>query len=116
RSSTQRPERIFLPGEKNAIPLDPRQLVTRYLQRIRDETHRFVIQFHRKRRSKRVVQSALSDIPGIGPERRLRLIKHFGDINAILKGSEEEVARVGRMPKTLAQKLLKVLQERMIRR
>ncbi len=64
------------------------------LTRIQDETHRFAIEFHRQLRSKGQVHSILDDIPGIGPKRRLALIRYFKSIEAIKEASVEELANV----------------------
>ncbi len=67
---------------------EPFKLITR----IQDETHRFAIEYHRQLRSKGQVRSILDDIPGIGPKRRLALIRHFKSIEAIREASVEEIA------------------------
>jgi excinuclease ABC subunit C len=104
-----KPERLYLPGESEPVPLAADSELTLFLKRIRDETHRFVITFHRARRSKRAVASVLDTIAGLGPERRGRLLRHFGSVAAIAKSAPEEVAKIGRMPLPLAAKVLKVL-------
>lgn len=102
----KKPERIYIESEEDPIELDPADEVTQFLQRVRDEVHRFVIGFHRRRRAGRVFASLLDDIPGVGPERRTRLLKSFGSLQGIAAASVEEVARCGRMPKVLAEKVL----------
>ena len=69
---------------------EPFKLITR----IQDETHRFAIEYHRQLRSKGQVHSVLDDIPGIGPKRRLALIRHFKSIEAVREASAEEIAQV----------------------
>lgn len=103
------PERVFLQEAKEAINLVANDPVTILFQRIRDEAHRFAITFHRERRGKRSFASRLTDVPGIGPERAKRLLSHFGSVARITSSSLEDVARIGRMPKTLAAKLLEAL-------
>jgi excinuclease ABC subunit C len=90
--SIEQPDRVFLPGRRNSIPLEPFQPSTHLLQRIRDEVHRYAITFHKKLRAKRTLTSPLEDIKGIGKARRLLLLKHFGGIDAIRKASVEEIA------------------------
>ncbi len=102
----RKPERLFVPGHDESMPLSEGALVTRFLSRIRDEVHRFVITFHRDTRSRRVFRSALDDISGLGPERRTRLLKEFGSVEAIKKATAENIASVGRMPLSLAKKVL----------
>ena len=79
-------ERIFLPGQK-PIELAPRNPVHYFLQRLRDEAHRFVIGAHRAKRSKAIERSVLDGVSGIGPKRKKALLHHFG--------SAAEVARAG---------------------
>lgn len=104
-----RPERVFLEGAKESIPLAPGDGVTHFLQRVRDEVHRFVITFHRKRRSVRSVKSILDDIPGIGPDRKRRLFNAFGSIDRMKEADSQEIARAGRMPLPLAEKMLRMI-------
>jgi excinuclease ABC subunit C len=80
---------------------------TRLLQRIRDEVHRFAVNFHKKLRTKRVLESPLEKIKGIGKTRRLLLLRHFGSIDAIRKATIDEIASLKGINKKTA-KLLKV--------
>jgi excinuclease ABC subunit C len=99
----KREEEIFVPGKSRSILL-PRKSEGLYLvQRVRDEAHRFAITAHRKRRSKLGMASQLDAIPGIGPTRRIALLKHFGSIDAIRKASEEELASAPKMNANLAE-------------
>jgi excinuclease ABC subunit C len=102
-------ERIFVEGSSEPIVLESSAEVTHFVQRIRDEAHRFVITFHRTRRAKRVFRSALDDISGVGPERRGRLLRHYGSIERIRNAPVDEVAMVGRMPRPLAEKIIQKL-------
>jgi excinuclease ABC subunit C len=106
------PERLFLEGQAEAIPLASDAELTKLVTRVRDEVHRFVIEFHRKRRLKRGMKSVLDDISGVGPERKRRLFKEFGSIAKMKQASSEELARAGRMPKSLAEKVLRTLQKK----
>ena len=105
------PERIYIENDSDPLVLDEGQEMTRFFQRVRDEAHRFVITFHRKRRSKRVFKSALDDIAGVRPEMRQRLLKHFGSVERMKGLAAEEIAKIGRMPATLAQKILVALEK-----
>lgn len=107
--AVHKPERIFVEGKEESCPLDEASPVTQFLQRIRDEVHRYVITYHRATRGKRVFRSILDDIPGIGAERRGRLLRAFGSIEKMKEESEESLATAGRMPLQLAQKLKKIL-------
>lgn len=90
--SRHEPDRIFLPGRRDAIPLDALMPMTHLLQKIRDEVHRFAITYHKKLRTKRVLESPLEKIPGIGKTRRLALLKHFGSIDKIRKATIDDIA------------------------
>lgn len=78
---------------------EPFKLITR----IQDETHRFAIEYHRNLRSKGQIHSVLDDIPGIGPKRRLALIRHFKSIDAVKAADKEELAAVEGMNERAAQ-------------
>ena len=75
------------------------------LQQVRDEAHRFAITRHRQRRSKARKQSALEQIPGLGPKRRRALLQHFGGQQEINKASEAEIAKVTGISKKLAENI-----------
>lgn len=95
-------EEIFVPMMSESIIL-PRNSQGLYLvQRARDEAHRFAITFHRERRSKKNVQSALDLVPGIGPKRKRMLIRRFGSLRGVSSASVEEIAAVPGMTLTLA--------------
>ena len=95
-------EEIFVPLMSESIML-PRNSQGLYLvQRARDEAHRFAITFHRERRSKKSVQSALDLVPGIGPKRKRMLIRRFGSLRGVSNASVEEIAAVPGMTLTLA--------------
>jgi len=81
------------------------------LQRVRDEAHRFAITYHKSRRAKAAVHSALDDIPGIGPKRRTALLRHFGSVNAIAAASPEAIQEVAMVSRTLAELILQALQK-----
>jgi excinuclease ABC subunit C len=87
-------EKIFLPHRKDPVLIDPRSPLLFLLQRIRDEAHRMAIGFHRKRRSKRTISSALDEIPGIGPIKKKRLLQRFGSVKGIKAASVEEWGQV----------------------
>ncbi|MFZ2359089.1 MAG: excinuclease ABC subunit UvrC [Anaerolineae bacterium] len=99
-------EEIFLPSRRTSILL-PRDSEGLYLvQRIRDETHRTAITYHRNQRSKAALASTLENAPGIGPKRRQALLKAFdGDVAAIKAASVEELAAVPGMTLAAAQAL-----------
>ena len=98
----KRHEEIFLPGRKNSIELEPSAPEILLLRHLRDEAHRFAINYHRKRRRKRALASPLDGIPGIGPIKRKALLKHFGSLHAIQQASEEELKAVRGISHVLA--------------
>ncbi len=87
-------ERLFLMGEAEAISLPPTSPLLFFLQRIRDEAHAAAISFHKKKRGARLVQSQLTEIPGIGPIKRTRLLKQFGSLKQIARASDQEILAV----------------------
>ncbi|MBN8548309.1 MAG: excinuclease ABC subunit UvrC [Deltaproteobacteria bacterium] len=102
-------ERIYTDPDAEPVAFEPDSEVTHLIQRIRDEAHRFVITFHRTTRSKRVFKSALDTIAGVGPERRSRLLRTYGSVEAMRRADPHELAKAGRMPLPLAEKILRVL-------
>ncbi len=77
--------------EDQPIPFDRNSLAFRLILQIREETHRTAVEFHRKRREKRDFSSEISEIPGVGDKRKMRLLKFFGSIERIAKASIEEL-------------------------
>jgi excinuclease ABC subunit C len=102
----RKPERLYVPGREEPILLEEGDRVTRFLSRIRDEVHRFVITFHRDKRAKRVFRTRLDDISGVSDEMRRRLLSHFKTVDAIEQSRAEDVAKIGRMPLRLAERVL----------
>jgi excinuclease ABC subunit C len=95
-------EEIFLPARPNSIML-PRSSQELFLvQRVRDEAHRFAITAHRAKRAKTGIASQLDDIPGVGPTRRRKLLKHFGSLDAIRVATVDELAKVPGIPHDVA--------------
>ncbi|MBE0681634.1 MAG: excinuclease ABC subunit UvrC [Anaerolineales bacterium] len=98
-------EEIFFPHKSQPLIL-PRHSQGLYLvQRIRDEAHRFGITAHRKKRSKLGLASQLDSIPGIGPNRRKALLKHFGSMDKIKEATVEQLAAVKGMNETAAESI-----------
>jgi excinuclease ABC subunit C len=88
------PERVFLPARKDPVVLRQNSAELFLLARLRDEAHRFAIEFHRKLRRARTLVSVLEDIPGVGAGRRRALLRHFGSLKRVREASAEEIARV----------------------
>lgn len=87
-------EQVFIPNIKDPIILKSHSPILFLLQQIRDEAHRFVLTFQRKRRSKQTIRTALAEIPGIGPAKCKILLRHFGSLKKILEASLEELGQV----------------------
>jgi excinuclease ABC subunit C len=104
-------ERFFIPGRKNPVILPANSAGLFLLQRVRDEAHRFAITYHKSRRAKAAVHSALDDIPGIGPKRRTALLRHFGSVNAIAAASPEAIQEVAIVSRNLAELIIQSLQK-----
>ncbi len=107
RSETE--DKIYKPGRKNPVNLKKDPQVLLFLQRIRDEAHRSVITYQRKRRLMTRHRSLLEDIPGIGHKRRTRLLKHFGSLKRIKGAPVEELAAVPGMTRQAAQAVFDAL-------
>jgi excinuclease ABC subunit C len=99
-------ETLFLPG-REAIKLEPRDPVLYFIQRLRDEAHRFVIGSHRKLRKKDIREAGLQEIPGIGPSRKRALLHHFGTLKEIERAS---IADLGKVPGVSAESARKIFE------
>ena len=97
-------ERFFMPG-KPPFSLEPRDPVLYFLQRLRDEAHRFAIGTHRARRSADITRSALDEVPGIGSGRKRALLHHFGSARAVAVATLEDIKAVPGISGALAQKI-----------
>ncbi|MES2168741.1 MAG: excinuclease ABC subunit UvrC [Pseudomonadota bacterium] len=97
-------ETLFMPG-RPSIKLEPRDPVLYFIQRLRDEAHRFVIGSHRKLRKKDIREAGLQEIPGIGPSRKRALLHHFGTLKEIERAS---VADLGKVPGVSAESARKI--------
>jgi excinuclease ABC subunit C len=94
-SIAKREEIIYLYGQEDEpIVLDRRSPVLHLIQRVRDESHRFAVSYHRKRREIRDRESDLLTIPGVGPQTRNRLVAHFGSLRGIQGASQQALASV----------------------
>ncbi|MBN2362254.1 MAG: excinuclease ABC subunit UvrC [Deltaproteobacteria bacterium] len=100
------PERLYLAGRKNPIALLPHSAERALIERIRDEAHRFAIAFHRQRRNRRSLHSALAEIPGVGPRLSRRLLRQFGSVRALRQADVARLQQVGGVSARLAQTIL----------
>lgn len=97
-------EKFFLPGkEPFQLPID--DPVLQYLQRLRDEAHRFAIGAHRTRRTMQIGQSLLDEVPGIGAKRKKALLLHFGSAKAVQDAGLSDLERVEGISKDIARKI-----------
>jgi excinuclease ABC subunit C len=104
-------EEVYVPGESEPIRI-PRQSEALFLlQRIRDESHRFAITFHRELRGKRMTRSVLDDVPGLGEVRRKRLIKELGGVNAVKKADLDTLKALSWLPDPVAEALHRRIHE-----
>ena len=99
-------ETLFMP-ERKPLKLEPRDPVLYFIQRMRDEAHRFVIGSHRKLRKKDIREAGLQEIPGIGPSRKRALLHHFGTLKEIERAS---MADLGKVPGVSAESARKIFE------
>lgn len=105
-------ERVFLPGEADPVILPPAGAGTHLIARVRDEAHRFAIEYHRKLREKRAIASELDDIPGIGESRKKALLRHFGSVAKVRGASVEDLASVKGMTRKAAEGIVDFYRQR----
>jgi excinuclease ABC subunit C len=94
RSGGLKAERVFLPNRKDPVVLSPSSRALLLLQRVRDESHRFAIEFQRKLRSRQNFASILEELPGIGPGKRRALLATLGSLRAVREAPVETLAGV----------------------
>ncbi len=104
-------ETFYVPG-REAFQLPPHHQVLYYLQRLRDEAHRFAIGAHRKRRIKAISLSKLDEIPGVGPGRKRALLQYFGSAKAVEGAGLKDLERVEGISKNVAKKIYDYFHER----
>ncbi len=97
-------ETFFVPG-REPLRLKPRDPVLYFVQRLRDEAHRFAIGSHRQRRRRDIRQAGLQEIPGIGPTRKRALLHHFGTLKAIERAALSDLAKVPGISAETARKI-----------
>jgi len=97
-------ETFHMPGGRE-ISLPPNSALLFYLQRLRDEAHRFAIGTHRQKRAKSLTTSSLDEVPGIGPNRKRALLMHFGTARAVKGAALEDLERAPGISKAMARQL-----------
>ena len=104
-------ETFFLPG-REPFKLKPRDPALYFVQRLRDEAHRFAIGSHRVRRRRDIREAGLQEIPGIGPTRKRALLHHFGTLKAIERAALGDLAKVAGISAETARKIYDFFHER----
>ncbi|MEU9511321.1 excinuclease ABC subunit UvrC [Micromonospora sp. NPDC048169] len=105
----KRLEEVWLPDDEFPVILPRTSEALYLLQRVRDEAHRFAITFHRQRRSKRMTESALDNVPGLGEVRRKALLRHFGSLKRLSAATVEEISEVPGVGRRTAEAILAAL-------
>ncbi|MEE8449057.1 MAG: excinuclease ABC subunit UvrC [Thermodesulfobacteriota bacterium] len=105
-------EKIYMPHVKDAVKLSPRSPLLHLLQRIRDESHRFAVSYHRKLRKRGALRSSLEDIPGIGPAKRRALLQHFDSLKQVINASLEELRAAPKLTRADAGAVFSYFQQR----
>jgi excinuclease ABC subunit C len=103
-------EEVFVPDREAPLYVPRHSRALHLLQTIRDEAHRFALQYHTTLRNRRVKESLLDEIPGIGKTRKLTLLKHFGSVEKLRKATPEEIAQVPGFSRAAGEKLLAALE------
>jgi excinuclease ABC subunit C len=101
----KRIEEVYVPGRPDPIVLSRHNPGLQLLQRIRDEAHRFALDFHRQRRESRGFASIFDDLEGVGPARRRALLNHFGSVDEMLGATQEELEGVPGVPAKTARRI-----------
>jgi excinuclease ABC subunit C len=98
-------ERLFRPGELIPIVLQPDSAALHFIQRVRDEAHRFAITGHRRRRARRYRESILETVPGLGPARRRAILTHFGGLQGVLRAGVPDLEKVSGVGAAMARSI-----------
>ncbi len=101
-SLAKRFEEVYLPGRSEPLSIPKTSSSIRLLQRIRDEAHRFAVTYHRKLRSRKLEESELDSIPGVGKKRKMDLLAAFGSLEAIKKASLDDLLAAPYLPRNVA--------------
>ena len=101
----KRIEEVFVPGRSKPLPIARDSEALRLLQRVRDEAHRFALDFHRQRRDRAMTRSLLDELRGVGPVRKRALLGHFGSPERLAGASREELEAVPGIPGKLAREI-----------
>ena len=105
-----RGDKVYIPGRKNPLALRGDHPVLHLLMRIRDEAHRRAVTYHRKLRRKGIEASELDRIPGVGAHRKKILLKHFGDVHALVAAGLDDLLAIPGISRGLAKRIIESLQ------
>ena len=105
-------EHFHLAGRDWPLMIEPRDPVLYFVQRLRDEAHRFAIGSHRVRRRRDIREGGLQEIPGVGPTRKRALLHHFGTLKAIERAAPADLAKVPGISAETARKIYDFFHER----
>jgi excinuclease ABC subunit C len=98
-------ERLFRPGEPIPIVLQSDSAALHFIQRVRDEAHRFAITGHRRRRARRYRESILETVPGLGPARRRAILTHFGGLQGVIRAGVADLEKVSGVGAAMARSI-----------
>ncbi|MGH8205643.1 MAG: helix-hairpin-helix domain-containing protein, partial [Steroidobacteraceae bacterium] len=98
-------ERLFLRDDPIPILLAADSAALHFIQRVRDEAHRFAITGHRRRRARRYRESVLETVPGLGPSRRRALLTHFGGLQGVMRAGVADLEGVANVGPALARSI-----------
>jgi excinuclease ABC subunit C len=98
----KRLEEVYLPGQPEPLRIPRGSQSLFVLQHVRDEAHRFAVEYHRKVRERRAMSSPLDEVPGIGPTRKKALLRRFGSLQRLSRATEEEIAATPGIGRALA--------------
>jgi len=98
-------ERLFLPGQPIPVTLAADSAALHFIQRVRDDAHRFAITGHRRRRARRYKESILETVPGLGPARRRALLTHFGGLQGVMRAGIADLEKVAGVGAAMARSL-----------
>jgi excinuclease ABC subunit C len=105
-------EQIFLPQVSIPLILPPNSSSLHLLQRVRDEAHRFAVNYHKNIRSRDLESSVLDSIPGVGPKRKANLLRHFGDLESIKNATLDQILEVRGINRNLAFEIHQILHQK----
>ena len=98
-------ERLHIAGDPTPVILEPDSAALHFIQRVRDEAHRFAITGHRRRRARRYRESVLETVPGLGPARRRAILTHFGGLQGVMRAAVSELEKVSGVGASMARSI-----------